>query len=403
MSDSYVDTLVTEEYNPQIMLSNKVMLYSAVSLETDMLELDVHLTKDEQVVVAHDPHLQRTTNAHGMIAETNYAELPGLRDVLPIDFMPGCFFSRPSEQDRQMPLLETVFKAFPDTPINIDIKVPNELLIVKVSELVKLYKREHLTVWGNFSDAITQRCYKQNPNICLLFSLRRVVLLVLQLYTGLLPFMPIKETHLEIFMPRHAYKLVFSSILLVFSITPATEGADATSVPGSPLHPISKAVNLRKSESSSTSLTHSASLASLPAGTPPLPTKGPWYLRTIASFAHLLLIRPALFAHLAKRGIQTYLWVLNSEDEFHLGFKSGATGVMTDYPTKLRSFLADNPQYFLNYPDPKPQESSHGLELEEINHVTSSVSCAAIQSSATSEGRFSSRDILKSDSLGHFS
>lgn len=32
---------------------------------------------------------------------------------------------------------------------------------LQVSELTKRYNREHLTVWGNFSDAITQRCYKE--------------------------------------------------------------------------------------------------------------------------------------------------------------------------------------------------------------------------------------------------
>ena len=36
---------------------------------------------------------------------------------------------------------------------------------------------------------------------------------------------------------------------------------------------------------------------------------------------------------------QTYLWVLNSEDEFERAFKLGATGVMTDFPTMLRDYL----------------------------------------------------------------
>lgn len=48
----------------------------------------------------------------------------------------------------------------------------------------------------------------QNPNVCLLFSARRVCVMLLQLYTGILPFMPVKETHLEIFMPAQMVKLV---------------------------------------------------------------------------------------------------------------------------------------------------------------------------------------------------
>ncbi|KAF2347386.1 Glycerophosphodiester phosphodiesterase domain [Trinorchestia longiramus] len=207
----------------------------AVSLGTEMLELDVHLTRDEQVVVAHDPDLRRT-EGRGNIAEMNYSELPQLKESVIVDFMPGCTFSRPSEPDRRIPLLETVFQSFPHTPINIDIKVPNDLLIIKVSELVKRYQREHLTVWGNFSDAITQRCYKENPNICLLISMKRVLLLVVQFYLGLLPFMPLKETHLEIFVPLHLYKLYLLK-------APAMDPAEAKR-PGSPLHPAVSKFNL---------------------------------------------------------------------------------------------------------------------------------------------------------------
>lgn len=32
---------------------------------------------------------------------------------------------------------------------------------MQVSELVKEYKREHLTVWGNASSEIVDKCYKE--------------------------------------------------------------------------------------------------------------------------------------------------------------------------------------------------------------------------------------------------
>ena len=43
------------------------------------------------------------------------------------------------------------------------------------------------------------------------------------------------------------------------------------------------------------------------------------------------------------RGIGVYVWVLNSEAEYEKAFRSGVTGVMTDYPAKLRRFLDANP------------------------------------------------------------
>lgn len=64
------------------------------------------------------------------------------------------------EEDRRFALLQEVFEAFPDIPINIDIKINDNRLISKVSALIKQYNREEYTVWGNFSDEVTQKCYK---------------------------------------------------------------------------------------------------------------------------------------------------------------------------------------------------------------------------------------------------
>lgn len=64
------------------------------------------------------------------------------------------------EEDRRFALLRDVFEAFPTIPINIDIKINDDQLISKVSDLIKQYNREEYTVWGNFSDEVTQKCYK---------------------------------------------------------------------------------------------------------------------------------------------------------------------------------------------------------------------------------------------------
>lgn len=46
--------------------------FSAVTIGTDMLELDCHITKDEQVVVSHDENLKRSTGVNVNISDLKY-------------------------------------------------------------------------------------------------------------------------------------------------------------------------------------------------------------------------------------------------------------------------------------------------------------------------------------------
>uniref|UniRef100_A0A2K6GFK7 Glycerophosphodiester phosphodiesterase domain containing 1 n=1 Tax=Propithecus coquereli TaxID=379532 RepID=A0A2K6GFK7_PROCO len=183
---------------------SSLYFFSAVTIGTDMLELDCHITKDEQVVVSHDENLKRSTGVNVNISDLKYCELPPYLGKLDVTFQRAC---QCEGKDNRIPLLKEVFEAFPNTPINIDIKVNNNVLIKKVSELVKQYKREHITVWGNASYEIVEKCYKENSDIPILFSLQRVLLILGLFFTGLLPFVPIREQFFEIPMPSIILKL----------------------------------------------------------------------------------------------------------------------------------------------------------------------------------------------------
>ena len=46
-----------------------------LELGADWIELDVHLSRDGEVIVIHDEALDRTTNGHGYIKDRTLAEL----------------------------------------------------------------------------------------------------------------------------------------------------------------------------------------------------------------------------------------------------------------------------------------------------------------------------------------
>lgn len=64
----------------QLCPENSLLAFSnAIALGADFLEFDVHLSKDGEAVVIHDPTLERTTTGVGAVSDRTLAELKALR------------------------------------------------------------------------------------------------------------------------------------------------------------------------------------------------------------------------------------------------------------------------------------------------------------------------------------
>ncbi len=89
--------------------------------EADMLEMDVHLTRDGEVVVIHDPTVDRTTDGTGAVASLTMAELARLDAGYRFLDLEG----RPTFRGRgvRIPRFEELLTEFPDSRLNVEVKV----------------------------------------------------------------------------------------------------------------------------------------------------------------------------------------------------------------------------------------------------------------------------------------
>ena len=93
----------------------------AVELGTDVLEMDLQTTSDGALVILHDREVDRTTNGTGAVDSFTLSDLKKLDAGF--RWSPDNFRSYPlRNKGVTIPTLTEVFKAFPDTRINIEIK-----------------------------------------------------------------------------------------------------------------------------------------------------------------------------------------------------------------------------------------------------------------------------------------
>ncbi|MDA8441961.1 MAG: glycerophosphodiester phosphodiesterase [Peptococcaceae bacterium] len=118
----------------------------AQKLNVQMIELDVHMSKDMQLIVIHDETLNRTTSGRGPVGAHTLAQLKTL-DA-------GVWF-KPEFRGSKIPTLEEVYAALPKH-IGINVEIKTDVthypgIEAKVLNVVQKFHALHRTIVSSFN------------------------------------------------------------------------------------------------------------------------------------------------------------------------------------------------------------------------------------------------------------
>jgi glycerophosphoryl diester phosphodiesterase len=171
----------------------------AAALKADIIEFDVHLSKDGKCVVLHDEMLDRTTNGRGYVRDYTWDELKTLDAGSWFGLHYEAIRTRLGEYAAELPPPETLascriprleavleWSTAVKMPVSIEIKSPYPFysglnfypgIVEKVLDLVATYGDEELTSLHSFDHRATLRCKELNPNIATMVSLGGAVMI----------------------------------------------------------------------------------------------------------------------------------------------------------------------------------------------------------------------------------
>ena len=135
-------------------------LKKAISLKAKYLEIDVHMTKDGEVVAIHDSTIDRTSNAKGKINNYN------LEDLKKLDF--GSWFSKDFKSERLPTLKETLELITNDQVLIIEVKYGKNKykdIEKKIVNLVESTDKQNQVILKSFDQEVLKEFKKLAPNM----------------------------------------------------------------------------------------------------------------------------------------------------------------------------------------------------------------------------------------------
>lgn len=151
-SDSSNALVIAHQGGDGIAPGNTMFAFqNAVDLGVDVLEMDLHITKDNILVLIHDETIDRTTNGSGEVESMTLDEIKTYDAGYDWSNDEGVTFPFRG-QGITIPILAEVFTAFPDKHMTIEIKKSNTSMIQPFCDMIREYNMQEKIVVASFYD-----------------------------------------------------------------------------------------------------------------------------------------------------------------------------------------------------------------------------------------------------------
>ena len=159
---------------------------SAVKMGIDVVETDVHLTKDGEIVIWHDPTLERNTDGKGVIEEHTLQELR--------QYDAGYTFTKDGGktfpfrgQGIHISALSEVLEECPEQRFNIDLKTDDTKIVDAYLSVIRNAHAESRVCTASFHLANLKGVRSKAPELLTSITTMEVIPLLLKSKLGILP------------------------------------------------------------------------------------------------------------------------------------------------------------------------------------------------------------------------
>ena len=159
---------------------------SAVKMGIDVIETDVHLSRDGVLVIWHDPTLERNTDGRGTIESKSYEEL--------LKYDAGYTFTK--DGGKTFPFrgkgiklctLDEALKACPDERFNIDLKSKDLRIVDEFIRVIRKNKAERRVNCASFHYSNLCEVRRKAPDILTSITTKEVIPLLIRQKLNILP------------------------------------------------------------------------------------------------------------------------------------------------------------------------------------------------------------------------